>query len=81
MAKITENNYEVRKDIGKNILKNFFEDECYNYVDAGEKEVCYNDLCIVDEIILLKELKEQFKEEVNKRILFLLTMLEIKITK
>ena len=68
MATVTENNYKIKENIGKDILKNFFEDEYYNCVDADEKEVCYNDLGIRDKIIFLKELKKQFNIEVNKRI-------------
>ena len=68
MAKIMcmDNEYEIRKDIGIHILENFFEDEYYNCVDAGEKEVCYSDLCIDDAITFLKELKKQFNEEIDR---------------
>ena len=69
MATVTENNYKIKENIGKDILKNFFEDEYYNCVDAGEKEICYSDLRVEDAIIFLEELKKQFNKEVNKRII------------
>ena len=68
MATVTENNYKIKENIGKDILKNFFEDEYYNCVDAGEKEVCYRDLRIKDAITFLEELKKQLNKEINIRI-------------
>lgn len=53
------NEYEIRKDIGINILEGFLSDKYYNCVNANEKEVCFEDLDAKNQIILLEELKRQ----------------------
>lgn len=61
MAKIMcmDNEYEIKKGMGIDILESFLSDKYYNCVDAGEKEICFEDLDAKNQIIFLEELKRQ----------------------
>jgi len=59
--------FEVCKEIGKDLLNDFLEDYYGNYVDE-DSTILYKDLDTENAIIFLQELKNQFIDEIDGEI-------------